>query len=336
MKKQFLKAKSVSSQTEAVYTSAAREFRVWSAKKGKKLGTSSEQDKAFEEYFDILFFDGHNPAKGRYALFGWAFVGNFTVNRGNFPRATRALRGWSATARERERWPMPWEVALAIAKWLADNKKLDSARALLLQFDTYLRPSELTCLTWDQITPPQKGLKTKMVWAIRVAPSDETEEGSSRDLKEAKTGKRRKIPSKTGFFDQTVLVGEPASAKAGRQIVVDLLSSWHRRRTGIDNEKVFDLGLVQYEKDVPAAVKALKLDALRLTAHTARHGGASADFFLEARTIDLIKERGRWGCDASVRRYKKSGVYAEQLARVPRKILLAASSNLGALARMLK
>ena len=57
--------------------------------------------------------------------------------------------------------------------------------------------------------------------------------------------------------------------------------------------------------------------------------------FLRCRSIEEIKDRGRWACETSVRRYKKTGAYAEQLARTPLAFVLDLDANLGALRKLL-
>ena len=328
----FLKSKSVSGRTEAAYRTAAREFQLWATARGRSTSTAALADAALEQFFDDSYFAGHNPTRGRYTVYGLAFVKDWVVTKSLFPKALRSLRGWSGLARERERWPMPWPAAVAMALHLAKNKRADSARILLVQFDLYLRASEATTLTWEQVTAPVPRVKPR-VWAVRVAPSDETTEGSKADLESARQGLGRRLPSKTGAFDQTVLVGQTSSTEAGRGIMVTLFERWSRRRG--KEKMLFSTPLASYEADVVKAAAALKLDALRLTSHTARHGGASMDYFLKARSLEDIRERGRWACEQSVRRYKKTGTYAEQLARLPPSLIVDLDANLIALAKML-
>ena len=48
-----------------------------------------------------------------------------------------------------------------------------------------------------------------------------------------------------------------------------------------------------------------------------RHGGASHDALSRHRDLLSIKKRGRWMCDASVRRYEKGGRSAQILHHLP-------------------
>ena len=328
----FLKSRSVSARTEAAYRLAAREFQLWASARRLRTSTAALADIALEKFFDSSYFAGHNPARGRYTLYGLAFVKDWVVTKAIFPKASRSLRGWSALARERERWPMPWPAAVSIALHLAKTGKIDSARILLVQFDLYLRANEAVSLSWQQVTAPTPRIKPR-VWAVRVAPSDEHAEGSKSDMDLARRGLGRRQPSKTGAFDQTVLVAQTASLQAGRGILGKLFEKWWRRRGA--QQLLFSTPLPSYEADVTKAAAHLKFDNLRLSSHTARHGGASQDYFLSTRSIQEIQERGRRACEQSVRRYKKIGKYAEQLARLPSSCVNSLDANLSALEKML-
>ena len=57
-----------------------------------------------------------------------------------------------------------------------------------------------------------------------------------------------------------------------------------------------------------------------MSPHSARHGGASADAYHNVRTIEAVKERGRWQAIASVARYRKAGSYLRTVAALPSSI----------------
>ena len=62
---------------------------------------------------------------------------------------------------------------------------------------------------------------------------------------------------------------------------------------------------VTYRAAMSAATKALKIEHLRFTPHSVRHGGPSTDMYEGCRGLDEIQKRGRWGCRESVIRYEK-------------------------------
>eukprot|EP00969_Alexandrium_andersonii_P046644 2046510-Alexandrium_andersonii.AAC.1 len=61
-----------------------------------------------------------------------------------------------------------------MAAWLGAQPELPQARlaacAMLLQFDTYLRPGELLSLAHAAVTQPDRAARYKH-WAITIAPA---------------------------------------------------------------------------------------------------------------------------------------------------------------------
>ena len=66
-----------------------------------------------------------------------------------------------------------------------------------------------------------------------------------------------------------------------------------------------------------AACHRLGLEALQPCIHCLRHGGASHDYMVGARTILGIQCRGAWKATSSVRRYEKAVAIGKQLQRLP-------------------
>ena len=53
-------------------------------------------------------------------------------------------------------------------------------------------------------------------------------------------------------------------------------------------------------------VGTMKLPYVMPSLYMLRHGGASHDAWAQTRSIEMIKKRGRWMSDRSLRRYEKS------------------------------
>ena len=84
--------------------------------------------------------------------------------------------------------------------------------------------------------------------------------------------------------------------------------------------------LMEYEAALRYATVKAGLDTLGLTPHTARHGGASQDSRDQLRSFADIQARGQWQSLKSVARYKKTGVYERQLAKMTDAQVLSAVS----------
>ena len=153
-------------------------------------------------------------------------------------------------------------------------------------------------------------------------------------MRRAATGVPRAQGSKTGAFDNTVLVGEAASAAAGRGFLVKLLAAWVSRLK--PDELLFPISLAQYEGAVAWAHKQLDVAHLRLHPHSLRHGGASLDALAGHRDMPTIQNRGQWGHARSVARYRKPGVYNRILNSLPAKIFARARMAESRLPRSLK
>ena len=207
---------------------------------------------------------------------------------------------------------MPWRACKALAAELLRTGRTASERtagaALVLQFDLYARPSEALGLQYGDL----HGAGRSGIFAVVIRPQNANEEGDAADLAAARGGQRRAQPSKNGSVDGSVLVGEAASEKAGRGIVKFFLGALVAARRH-HLRKLFPISLAEFESTLKKAAAVLNLTSMRMTPHTARHGGASEDYFQIARDIKSIQARGRWESPRSVGRYRKPGKLCRQL-----------------------
>lgn len=79
-----------------------------------------------------------------------------------------------------------------------------SGRALLLHFDMYCRPSELLGIQPEHIVPPASAVQ---VLTVILGPRNVHAECSAQDLASAKKGEDRRSGTKTGHFDNSVMIG---------------------------------------------------------------------------------------------------------------------------------
>lgn len=64
------------------------------------------------------------------------------------------------------------------------------------------------------------------------------------------------------------------------------------------------------------AVRECELKPIGLTLHCLRHGGASHDMLVKARSIEGVRSRGSWKSHSSVKRYEKCGTIGVQLKKL--------------------
>lgn len=339
----YLKLRSVTPLTAERYAAGLRRLESFARAHCLPLLTNEQRDEAFESLFDQLFFAGSQAHEARYILFGAAFMMTFSPSPQAYPRAHRALRGWSRSAPGGTHAAMPWEAALLIAKTLATDGMKSSvvrdfaksaAQALMLQFDTYLRPNYVLEIAKEDCLMPY-GKATKVI-TVLIRRSDDIAEGSTLDVRRAQSGVERRRPGKTGDFDTAVRVGEPASAAAGRSFVVELLRRLHDDAPHRSTKLFAALNLPRYARALAWASQRADLDGLHLVPHSARHGGASADAAGGHRSLAEIQQRGLWKHHKSVARYRKPGLCQAQQARMTDDQRAAAQTAAAQLPRLLR
>ena len=138
-------------------------------------------------------------------------------------------------------------------------------------------------------------------------------EGTPADLRDARAGRGQKRPNKQGEYDGTVLVNDDVARKANRHHLSSLLRVI--RGNGA-NEDAFSINIGSYERALKKGTQACGFSHLKLTPHSARHGGASHDALRELRSILDIQGRGLWASQLSVARYKKAGALLRQEQRL--------------------
>lgn len=301
----FLHRRRVKPRTRAIYFQAATELERFAYDKGFNLLDQQSRDKAATRYLSHLFFKGEGAYAGRAALYGLAF--KLTLNLRDpceLPLSRASLRGYGQAAPERQRDPLPWEACCLIAAWLARRDHpgdLDAARAFVVTFDGYLRPSETLALRGIDITVlrHRTSLPYRKV-SVTLAPFRPDD------------GDPAAPTTKAGDYDDTVLFGDPASCAAQRGFIADMLARC--KSSGSALGRIFNIRLFDMELKFKQAVTALGLTRLHCTPHCLRHGGPSTDFALSFRTLEDIQRRGRWHAQASVKRYEKAGRLTKQVA----------------------
>ena len=114
-----------------------------------------------------------------------------------------------------------------------------------------------------------------------------------------------------------------------RQGSTSSLSRWHSLASeeGVllaalpGGTSLFGIPVPQLNGAVQAAAHSLLIDNLDITPDGFRHGGATRDYFYDAKPIADIEFRGRWRSGRSLRRYQKSGLCQRQRARLPAHVL---------------
>ena len=285
------------SETRGRYLAAAGEVEVYARERGLACGTAEEADEVIALFLDCLFFEGDTVPAGRLALYGFAWAHALPTRGAAFPKAKQALKGWRMICPPQSREPIRWAAVLIVSGYLVnrgDRLRTLTAALYILCFDCYFRPSEALELRREALCTP-RGRAPYNQWGVVVRP---------RAL--------GTTPSKTGVFDDTVIVAEGC---AERQWLCKVTAALHRRcRAG---NPIFDeLTLPQIEKFMHEARRATGLALSCLVPHGLRHGGPSHDALHNTRTLEQIQVRGRWRAWESVRRYMKHGLLLKVTAQL--------------------
>ena len=161
----------------------------------------------------------------------------------------------------------------------------DIAFSMVLQYDTYLRPSECLGLERAHLGFPAQGRYNK--WSIVVAPF------------------QLGATTKTGKFDDSVLVAD----KSDRSWLTKAMELYVQRHP----DKLFpQLTLAKYETWFGRAAIKLRYKSKCVMPHILRHSGASNDAFHKRRPLVDIQKRDRWEVKKSVSRYEKHALLLKQ------------------------
>jgi hypothetical protein len=162
-------------------------------------------------------------------------------------------------------------------------------------YDCYLRPYELLGLRARDVIAPSEVLAH---WCIRVCPREELR------------------PSKTGIFDDTVILDSKHRPAALFMLLLLLRS------------KVFEPGDLLFEfshesllKLFQKALEWLSLPGWGFSLYSCRHGGPSEDVCGNFRSLEVVKRRGRWASESSLRRYEQRGRLHVVYSHVPRQLM---------------
>ena len=287
----FLREASVKLSTRLIYKAACSEFESYlQQSRTKKPATLPDLDDALEAYFTEKYFQGHSPATGRNALHGYLLFRCPRWSATALPKAKRAMKGWLMRNRGMVGKPCPEAAMLLLADEYCNDQKPLMAAMLVVQFDTYMRPSEALALQrCDVVAPIEHDDVFGAKWGILLAP-----EGSGRT-------------TKTGKTDGSIDVGGNI-----RPYAKEVLAAVYKYA---DDGPLFEpVTLGQYECSFHCEVKETELELLQLTPHTLRHGGPSTDRASGDRSLADIKKRGQWATMDSVARYEKEVVLQRQLS----------------------
>lgn len=285
------------------YAEAVDRFQTYCLRRSLVLDCMDSVDIHMATFFADLMDDGFSYNDASYTLFGYIILeaNVSTPEKLLFPRSRGALKGWNARFPQSSRTgadPLIW---FLIAEEMSKTS-IPLSAALMIQLDTYARPSEvLRIRKRDVVKPVTKQCK---FWGIIFGNSS--------------FGER----TKTGAQDDTVLL-DSLTPDVAKVLSMVYKSCRHQ------NDLLFpSCSLDFYEKTMLKAKVAVGLGPFCLTPHTVRHSGPSMDFLNKARLPEEIMARGRWASLKSIQRYRKPGQLLAKMSKIPEPIWAKAKGSL--------
>ena len=201
----------------------------------------------------LLFKEKRSTAEGMKFL---ASVGHFHPSLGRsagvLPRARRLFPGWSRMQPAAAQVPPPHCVVCAVVVEIARDGYRDMSVATLLAHQCYLRPDEFHSLRRQDLIPRHGSQGAEASWSLLLGPID------------------LRLPTKTGIFDDCVLVDNPSL-------------SWipdHLRRLRLAGKldgQLWQFSRANYTRVFGRAVRRLSLSAWGFVPYSLRHSGTSWD-----------------------------------------------------------
>eukprot|EP00438_Fugacium_kawagutii_P022824 Skav218924 [mRNA] locus=scaffold2031:23111:23944:+ [translate_table: standard] len=264
------------------------------------------------EYFADLCDEGSSYNVATYTLFGYLMLraDESSPDRLLLPQARAALKGWGSRYPSGSRTgadPLIW---ILIALHMAEKTPLLAA-AVLLQLDTYARPSEILKMRKsDVIRPSSQHCK---FWGIIIGNSERDE------------------VTKTGTQDDTVLLDSH-----DRAFAVQILEMLYNHAKSPQSKLFGSTTLRAYEVAMKHACQTAGLARFRFSPHSVRHSGPSIDSLQKSRAPEQIMSRGRWRTLKSIQRYQKPGQMLARMNLIPQPIWAEAKLALPKLLKRLK
>ena len=285
------------------YSIAVSSFQAYCRKRRLINSNIDNVDLHLCEYFADLCDQNRPYNDASYALFGYIVLhaDENTPERDLLPRARQALKGWNAHYPQSSRTGADFLIWFLISEHMMEQSPAFAA-ILLLQLDTYARPSEiLQVRKRDVIRPVTKQCK---FWGIIFGNSGYHER------------------TKTGAQDDTVLLDSfNGFAPKVMKMVFD--------QCRCDSDFLFpNITLAAYETAMKIAKQKAGLQNFAFTPHSVRHSGPSIDFLQRSRSPEEIMARGRWATLKSIQRYRKPGQMLAKMAKIPQAIWSRAEKSL--------
>ncbi len=280
------------------YVPAARKWLAWCRDLQVSLDTVEDKDRALSDYLAWLCYSEEKSLSSGTNVVN-AISAIFVEMQHKLPESGRALQAWRRFEIQGEGAPIPWAGVGAISKWLSEQGEpsaIAASHLVCISADMYLRQSD-----WSLIMHEDVAESSKYGLAVSLGVP---ERGTA-----TKTGTRQGV--RPDFAGTEVLLLQYKRGTAPGEplfpIQPPVFANWWRKA----------LAALQYGEAGPP--------------HTLRHVGPSHDVMTGYRTLDQVKNRGRWRAKTSVLRYAKSHTLIKAGGQLPPHLIRSGEDHLQAM-----
>lgn len=286
-----LRDAAVSSTTSLKYKSAVAKFIHHSSQQLSSIEADDYDslDHILSQYFELLYARNGSYSEASCTLYGLCLFIPSLTDRRMLCDAKLRLKGWRRLAPSTSYPPMTFEVVAAICANMISKGQIEHAIATFLSFECYLRISEFSNLTINDILIPMSDSRSTRTHNVVVC------------LARTKTGRNQSVTVRNGPI---------------ADIVVKFVKYKRDMHHASSTSQLFSFSTAAYRTAFRESCDDLHLSHIGYTPHSLRHGGATLD---SQRGIPIadIKTRGRWRDTKSAERYIQTGVALLRLYDVP-------------------
>lgn len=272
--------------TAKMYSKAIHDFMAWQVAtfQSTHVPTVHQLDQRLSDYMVWCFNAGRSKNSALHAFYG--IIKRAPQFRLRLPLSHACSKAWAVHCRSKSHLPLPWELALHVARWLITHSQVRAGVAVLLAHHCYLRIGEVVALRAADLVLP----------------------GGFRLGKAARHAALHLRKTKTGEHQWTDI------RRHDIRLLVEALAK--ATPTGAT---IFNLTQARLSNLFAAAIAGVGLRQ-RFTFHSLRHGGATQDC-MDGVPISDIMRRGRWRSQRTCELYCQSGRAILATLEAPQELL---------------
>ena len=275
---------------ERFYLPAVAQFLSEARRRKWPLDTFAQRDAALADFLAIMCYEWQvGIQRGRNLFHGFLHV--FPEHTELLPEAHRALQSWERLGTEGEGEPIPEEEVWCILLGFLRSGSEQGGLITGVSFDCLMRGQDWSNLRTNHVKVSVDRAGRRSVALV--------------------------------FGDRALGEAVKTGSDQGCVVQREWLASWLIRfrdaRIAEGHIFMFDLSTEQFRVQFATMQRLIGLDAV--TPHCLRHAGAAAMLEQDPTALQLVKRRGRWSSDRSLKRYTKTHILVALRGNLPPALL---------------